>query len=249
MMSEATRGEPVMTTSANPFNRQRLTGDLLREWQSLLNLGAELLGVRAGLITRLDQNRFEILLSSDTAGNPYAAGYSDPYPDSGWFCEQTLKQRDRLLIPDARQSEVWKDNAAVVQLHMVSYVGVPVTQPDGGLFGTVCFIDDKANAHNALHLDLVDRIKRLVELNLRILHDAEQIAARDRLLDGLSRIYPICAYCKKVRQSEGGTWVDVELYVREVTGHRASHGICPACLERELADVHALPPVTGTPPA
>lgn len=216
--------------------REQLTDDVLREWQSLLNLGAEILGVKAGLITRQTGDRFEILLSSQTDGNPYAAGYSDPFPNSGWFCEQTLKERDRLLIPDAAASETWKDNAAVVHLHMRSYVGVPVARPDGGLFGTVCFIDDKANAHNAQYLDLVDRIKRLVELNLRILYDAEQIAARDRLLDGLSRLYPICAYCKKVRETDDGPWVEVEQYVKTLTGHRASHGICPTCLDVVMAE-------------
>ena len=223
--------------SASPFERERLTDEVLREWQSLMDLAAELLGVRAGLITRLGESSIEILVSSATAGNPYQAGYTDPFPDSGWFCEQTLRQRDRLGIPDATVSPEWKDNAAVVNLHMVSYLGVPLERPDGGLFGTVCFIDDKASAHNNLHLRLVDQVRRLVELNLRILHTSEQLASRERLLSSLSRIYPICSYCKRVRPSDKGEWMAVEDYVNEVTGSRASHGICPDCFKRALADV------------
>lgn len=224
-------------TSVAPFDRALLTEEVLREWQSLMDLGADLLGVRAGLITRLDRSSIEILVSSATEGNPYSAGYSDPFPDSGWFCERTLNQRDRLLIPDASLSPEWKDNAAVVNLKMVSYLGVPVARPDGGLFGTVCFIDDKASAHNATHLKLVDQVRRLVELNLRIVHTTDQLASRDRLLDGLSRIYPICSYCKKVRSARGEEWIAVEEYVRQVTGSRASHGICPDCLVRAMAEV------------
>jgi transcriptional regulator with GAF, ATPase, and Fis domain len=227
-------------TSEKSFGRDLLTDDVLREWQRLMDLGAELLGVRAGLITRLDQSFIEILVSSATPGNPYAAGYSDPFPDSGWFCERTLKQRDRLVIPDASASPEWKDNAAVVNLKMVSYLGVPVEQPDGRLFGTVCFIDDKASAHNATQLKLVDQVRRLVELNLRVVHTSRELAARDRLLDDLSRIYPICSYCKKVRTAEAAEWLPVEEYVRRVTGNRASHGICPGCFERAMAEVDAL---------
>ena len=223
--------------SDRPVERGQLTDDVLHEWQSLMDLAAELLGVRAGLITRLGESSIEILVSSETAGNPYQAGYTDRFPDSGWFCERTLNQRDRLLIPDATASPEWKDNAAVVNLHMVSYLGVPLERPDGRLFGTVCFIDDKASAHNDLHLKLVDQVRRLVELNLRILYTSEQLASRDRLLSGLSRIYPICSYCKRVQPSDKGEWVAVEEYVNEVTGSRASHGICPDCFTRALADV------------
>lgn len=59
---------------ANPFNREKLTEDVLKEWQNLLNGAAEILGVPAGLITRVDGNEIEILLSSESEGNPLDRG-------------------------------------------------------------------------------------------------------------------------------------------------------------------------------
>lgn len=218
---------------ANPFTRETLTEAVLQEWQSLLNLAAELFRVRAGLITRVDGHEIEILLSSESAGNPYPAGYSTHFPDSGWYCERTLKSRDRLLIPNALRDPEWRDNDAAVDLHMISYLGVPVVRPDGGLFGTVCFIDDKENAHNDLYIRLINQVKRLLELSLRIIVDKGEIERRDRTLDGLSRIYPICCYCKKVREGTTDRWVAVEKYVMDVSGNLASHGICPECYARE----------------
>ncbi|MDY6988524.1 MAG: hypothetical protein SWQ30_10750 [Thermodesulfobacteriota bacterium] len=88
---------------ANPFNREKLTEDVLKEWQNLLNETAEILGVPAGLITRVDGKEIEILLSSETEGNPYPAAYTSKYPDSGWYCEHTLKSRGLNLIPNALQ--------------------------------------------------------------------------------------------------------------------------------------------------
>ena len=65
---------------ANPFNREKLTEDVLNEWQNLLNETAEILGVPAGLITRVDGKEIEILLSSQTEGNPYPAAAKSQYP-------------------------------------------------------------------------------------------------------------------------------------------------------------------------
>lgn len=222
--------------AASPFARERLTDDVLKEWQNLIDTTAEIFGVPAGLITRVDGDRIEILLSSRTKDNPYTAGYASDYPDSGWFCERTLKIRDLLLIADARQDAKWENNPAVTGLNMVSYMGMPIASPDGKEFGTVCFLDNKGNPHNNLHIKILRQIKRMIELSLRILYDGEVIARQGRLLDDLSRIFPICSYCKNIRETSG-EWVPVEQYVKEITGTTASYGICPDCLKKELGGI------------
>lgn len=221
---------------ANPYNREKLTEDVLKEWQSLLNETAEILCVPAGLITRVDGNEIEILLSSETEGNPYPAACTSQYPDSGWYCEHTLKSRGLNLIPNALQDPQWKDNSAAVDLHMISYMGWPIERPDGGQFGTVCFLNNKQNAHNDIHIRLVKQIKRMIELYLRIVFAKEEIDRQDRLLDDLSKIYPLCSYCKKVREKTG-KWISVEEYVLDISGTMASHGICPGCYEREINNI------------
>ncbi|MBZ0255133.1 histidine kinase, partial [bacterium] len=120
----------------NPFSRETLTEDILKEWQHLLDVSAEILGVPAGLITRIDGDEIEILLSSKTEGNPYPAACVAQYPDSGWYCEHTLKSRELNLIPNALHDVNWKTNAAAVDMHMISYAGMPIECPGGELFGT-----------------------------------------------------------------------------------------------------------------
>lgn len=125
---------------------------------------------------------------------------------------------------------------------MISYVGMPIERPDGGQFGTVCFIDNKQNTHNDMHIRMVKQIKRMIELSLRIVLDKGEIDQRDRLLDNLSKIYPICSYCKKVRE-ETGQWVSIEKYVNDMTGALPSHGICPHCFEKEMKIIGLMPSV------
>jgi hypothetical protein len=219
--------------ATNPFNRKKLTADFLGEWQRLLNDSAEMLSVPAGLITRVDDREIEILLSSTTPGNPYVADYKAQYPESGWYCEHTLKSKGYNLIPNAFDDSRWRENSAAVDLHMISYMGMPIDRPDGGQFGTVCFLDNKENAHNDLHIKLVHQIKRMIELSLRVIFDKEEIDLRDRLLDNLSKIYPICVYCKKVRE-KSGQWVPVEKYLLDISGAVASHGVCDECCEQQM---------------
>lgn len=220
----------MSATRSNPFTRETLTQDVLNEWQNIIDTAAGVFGVPAGLITRVDGDQIELFHSSHTEGTPYTAGYTTHYPDSGWYCERTLKSRTLNLIPDALADPDWKDNAAAVGLHMISYAGLPIQRPDGGDFGTVCFLDNKANPHNDMHIKMLVMIKRMLELSLRIIFDKEVIRRQERFLSDLSKIYPICSYCKKVRE-KSGEWVEVEKYVRDVSGTLASHGICPKCLE------------------
>ncbi len=221
---------PPPDPSPNPFTRELLAQEVLKEWQGIIDTAAAVFRVPAGLITRVDREQIEILLSSETEGNPYTAGYVTRYPDSGWYCERTLKSRGLNLIPDALADPVWKDNPAATGMHIVSYVGMPIRRPDGGEFGTVCFLDNKANPHNELHIKMLEMIQRMLELSLRVIFDKQLILQHERLLDGLSRIYPICSYCKKVRQGPE-SWVDVETYIHDVAGALPSHGVCPECMQ------------------
>jgi hypothetical protein len=46
----------------------------------------------------------------------------------------------------------------------------------------------------------------------------------------LRDLLPICANCKKIRDSEG-YWHQVEVYIANQTGTKFSHGICQQCTE------------------
>lgn len=205
---------------------------MLESWQNMLNLAAELLGVPAGLITRIDGREIEIFLSSKTNDNPYDVGYKTRFPESGFYCEWVAQNRQTMLIPDARRDPMWQSNSAV-EIGMVSYVGSPIMRPDGVVFGTICFLDSKENAHNSVIVRLVNEFKRMIELSLSSFFANEEIRRKDRLLDDLSRVFPICAYCKRVCNDEL-EWVPVENYINNLSGRRASHGVCPQCYEREL---------------
>ena len=221
--------------SANPFDRQELGETILNEWQGLLNLAANLYKLPAALITRVDGNQIEIFLANQSDDNPYPIGCTRQFPNSGWYCEHTINKAGLVSIPDANKDPKWSDCVGAVEMHMVSYIGLPIERPDGEIFGTICLLDNKAHEHNELHIKLLRQINKLIELSLRTLFYKKEIMTRDRLLDNLSKIYPICSYCKKVCD-EKKNWISIEDYVEQISGNKASHGVCPSCINKVIEE-------------
>lgn len=67
------------------------------------------------------------------------------------------------------------------------------------------------------------------ELDERVA-ELEATLSRVRQLEG---IIPICAYCKKIRDQRDD-WHGLEKYISEHSEAQFSHGICPACFEKEM---------------
>lgn len=69
-----------------------------------------------------------------------------------------------------------------------------------------------------------DDLMKLRQLNAEL----EAALARVKMLRGL---LPICASCKKIRDSKG-CWHQVEVYVRDHSEAQFSHGLCPECAQK-----------------
>ncbi|MCE9532616.1 MAG: hypothetical protein K8T89_16075, partial [Planctomycetes bacterium] len=72
----------------------------------------------------------------------------------------------------------------------------------------------------------VENAKRVKELLL---------AAAVRSTIRLEALMPICAWCKKVRD-EPGYWRGVEEFMRDLVDVRFTHGVCPDCFSKQMAE-------------
>lgn len=54
-------------------------------------------------------------------------------------------------------------------------------------------------------------------------------------LNYLERFLHVCAWCSKVNQ--GGRWVTFEAHFTSKDGNAVTHGICPECSQKALAEV------------
>ena len=63
-----------------------------------------------------------------------------------------------------------------------------------------------------------------------------ELAAERAQVKTLRALLPICCRCKKIRD-DAGYWQGVETYISAHTGTEFSHGFCPDCMEKALAEV------------
>lgn len=161
---------------------ERLVPDtLLPKWQRVVDLMANLYDVPTGVITRVYPEQLEILISSNTEGNPVPQGLREDL-NMNLYCETVMATREQLHIPNAREDPKWANNPELA-LDLVMYLGVPLIWPDGKIFGTICILDKKTRHFSAVYKDLLWQFKDIVEADLRLLAELrrrEQVEAELR---------------------------------------------------------------------
>jgi sigma-B regulation protein RsbU (phosphoserine phosphatase) len=74
-----------------------------------------------------------------------------------------------------------------------------------------------------------------IQMRLRV---AERILWFTREVHQLKQLIPICSYCHKVRD-EQNYWERLETYIQKETGSQFSHGACPECRQKQIAQLRA----------
>ncbi|SCG69238.1 SpoIIE family protein phosphatase [Micromonospora coxensis] len=135
---------------------------------------------------------------------PGAVGLPEPWagrretPLSHSFCQHVVDLEIPMVLPDARLYPRVRQNLAIAELGVVAYAGIPLTDLDGRVLGSLCAIDSKPRTWTATQLRTLTDLAAACssELRLRIALDgaeearrrAEEAHDRLELLAGLSEI-------------------------------------------------------------
>jgi len=141
-----------------------IPGEVVENWQITADLLAEITGIPAALIMRAHPHEIEVFVSSQTPENVYHPGERTPL-DTGLYCETVMSTRHKLLVPNAYRDPQWDHNPDLKH-GMISYCGLPLTWPNGIIFGTICILDDKENAYNEQTQQLMERFRDSLQFNL-----------------------------------------------------------------------------------
>ncbi len=219
-----------------------ISEDALNQWQSIVDIIAELIGIPSALIMRLVESDIEVFISSQSAGNPYHPGKHEHFLGSGLYCETVINSNDKLLIPNALANEKWKNNPDI-KLNMISYLGFPIILPDGNPFGTICVLDNKENAYSETYENLIKNFREIIQSQLELIYMNNILGEKNKSLSDyleeiklLRGIVPICSFCKKIRDAEGN-WSEVEAYISKHSEAQFSHSFCPECGKLHYGDL------------
>jgi signal transduction histidine kinase len=154
-----------------------LPDEVAGKWQRTVDTIAELLGVPAGLIMHVRDEKIEVAVASSGGRHPYRVGDSEHLAGSGLYCETVVCTEDRLLVADALADEQWRDNPDV-KFGMIAYLGFPIHWPDGRPFGTLCALDSKSNHFGQIFERLLIQFRDLIEQDLAMLSGGLSFAQR-----------------------------------------------------------------------
>lgn len=157
-----------------------LSTDTMAEWQSIIDLVTRLSNARVGLIMRVISDEIEVFVASNKEGNPYKINEKEYLHGSGLYCERVIKTQRELLVSNALKSDEWNHNPDLKN-NLIAYLGFPIRNPNGSPFGTICLLDDKENPFSNDLVDLMSKMRNMIEGRLRLekllKQNAEQINA------------------------------------------------------------------------
>ncbi|HWS38787.1 MAG TPA: SpoIIE family protein phosphatase [Actinoplanes sp.] len=158
----------------DPLDRRRRLDSLIRT-----GLGAEpdpmfdrfasivqrTLGVPVALVSLVDDVRQVF---------PGACGLAVPWqqqrqtPLSHSFCQHVVTSAEPLVIEDARTDPLVAANLAITDLGVIGYAGIPLTDADGLVLGSLCAIDTSPRRWTAAELDLLTDLAAACSESLRL---------------------------------------------------------------------------------
>jgi signal transduction histidine kinase len=130
----------------------------------LSRLAARLLGAPIALVTLVDEDR-QFFKSCIGLPEPWASLRETPLSHS--FCQHVVEAAAPLVIEDAREHPLVRDNLAIRDLGVIAYLGIPLATADGVVLGSFCAIDGRPRRWSA------DDVATLGELAAAVMTEVE----------------------------------------------------------------------------
>jgi PAS domain S-box-containing protein len=135
----------------------------------LTRLAARTLRAPVSLVSLVDADRQFFKSCAGALPEPWHSARQTPLSHS--FCQHAVTSGKPLVINDAREHPLVKDNGAVSDLGVIAYAGVPLTTAEGQVLGSFCVIDNQPRRWTDDDLEILHTLaaSAVGELELRCL--------------------------------------------------------------------------------
>ncbi|MEV6487482.1 GAF domain-containing SpoIIE family protein phosphatase [Actinoplanes sp. NPDC051633] len=141
------------------------------------SLVRHLLDVPVALVSLVDDER-QFFPGQSGLAEPWLSKRETPLTHS--FCQWVVLDGESKVYSDARAHPRVRDNLAIPDLGVVAYAGMPLTDADGRVLGSLCAIDTEPREWTASELAILADLAAACssELRLRIARDLAEEARR-----------------------------------------------------------------------
>ncbi|CAN5860614.1 hypothetical protein BH11GEM1_BH11GEM1_21430 [soil metagenome] len=143
----------------------------------ITRLASAVLGVPVALVSLVDDHR-QFFKSQHGLPEPWASKRETPLSHS--FCQHVVSEAAPLIVPDAREHPLLRDNLAISEMGVVAYAGIPIQSSDGQVLGSFCAIDTKPHEWTESEVDTLRQLGELLRTELQLrdaLWDADRAAS------------------------------------------------------------------------
>jgi C4-dicarboxylate-specific signal transduction histidine kinase len=132
----------------------------------LTSLATHFLKAPVALVSLVDEDR-QFFKSCIGLPEPWQSRRETPLSHS--FCQHNRIPKQPLLVADARNHPLFKDNPAIQDLNVIAYLGVPLVTSDGYVLGSFCVIDSRPREWTERDIRVVEDLSLAVmtEIQLR----------------------------------------------------------------------------------
>ncbi len=216
-----------------------MDGPFEAPFDRLTRLAGKILRAPVTLVSLVDGRR-QFFKSARGLPEPWASRRETPLSHS--FCQHVVRSAGPLVVPDAREDPLVRENLAIRDLGVIAYLGAPLTTGEGHTLGAFCAIDGQPRAWTDLDLDMVSEMAAStmaeVELRMEVAHRRaaeamletalRQSEALNRSLNSLATELTDCnARLDRLARSDGLTGMLNIRTLRQELGERAA-----TCLDR-----------------
>ena len=137
----------------------------------------EALKVPVALLSLIDEER-QFFKCQIGLPEPWASKRETPFTHS--FCRHVVDLGEPLLIEDAREHPVLKENLAIKDLNVIAYAGVPLVTSDGFALGTFSVIDHQPRRWTEREIEILQSFAVGVMASLELYSEKQKALAMAR---------------------------------------------------------------------
>ena len=145
--------------------------DVVPSFDRLARLASHVLHAPVALVSLVASDR-QFFMSCLGLPEPWASRRGSPLSHS--FCQHAVASREPLLVDDAREHPLLRDNLAIRDMGVIAYAGIPLIDSDGHALGTLCVIDSQPRHWTTHQVQLLSDIAASVVTEISLARAASR---------------------------------------------------------------------------
>ena len=137
----------------------------------LTRLTRRMLNAPVALVSLVDADR-QFFKSALGLPEPWATLRETPLSHS--FCQHAVARREPLVVDDAREDDVLRDNLAIRDMGVIAYAGIPLIDGEGNALGTLCVIDSQPRHWTTHQIQLLSDLAASVVTEITLARRARE---------------------------------------------------------------------------